>query len=128
MSSINYESAADFLEYKHSIAALRKYLDAIGNAVMVSSSPDFNLIVLKSLNEEISYEDVTFINVPVRCPYPQCNKEEKNTKQDHFNYLLQWRFKFIWIRILIRIQSGSRVLMTKNWREKIQVKIFFIFF
>ena len=33
-----------------------------------------------------------------------------------------------WIRIRIRIQSGSRVLMTKNWRKKYSRNFFSLFF
>jgi hypothetical protein len=49
---MSYGSAADFLQYKHSIEALRKHPGSIGIAVMVPTSPDFNLVVLKSLIKE----------------------------------------------------------------------------
>ncbi len=38
-----------------------------------------------------------------------------------------WILHFKWIRIRIRIQFGSRVLMTRKWRKKIQQKFFYIF-
>ncbi len=55
---------------------------------------------------------------------------------DHFISLLMavviisflWIFNWIRIRIPTRIQSGSRVFIAKNWREKTQPKNFSFFF
>ncbi len=56
-----------------------------------------------------------------------------NTDPDpafQFKLILIWiriqHFKWIQIRIRIQYGSGSRVLMTKNWRKKMQMKIFLI--